>query len=117
MILAYIKSYREFFGDIPVENLTYESVRSFHNKIATTPVRADQPDVLPKISTVNRKLAYLRRILNVGIQLRGTGVNPFKMGKALINTGVEIPRERVLTYNEEIRLVAACEGPDKFTYK
>jgi integrase len=33
------------------------------------------------------------------------------MGKSLISVGDEKPRERILTLEEEARLLAACEGP------
>ena len=63
------------------------------------------------VTTVNRELAYLRRIFNVAVQNGWVLRNPFKCGDALILTSCEKRRERILTPEEETRLLAACEHP------
>src|SRR5437762_1424962 len=61
--------------------------------------------------TVNRELGVLRRVLNVALANGWIHRSPFTMGKSLISVGDEKPRERILTLEEEARLLAACEGP------
>lgn len=62
------------------------------------------------ITTVNRELQVLRRALNVALSNGWIKHNPFDMGDALITPGDERKRERILTRNEEDRLLAACAG-------
>jgi hypothetical protein len=117
-IETYLDDYLKFFGkDREISTITYEDLRLYAVHLQTTPVKRTKhqkiaPVRLPSAATVNRKLAYLRRLLNVGKQLRWLTVNPFTEGKPLINAGAERPRERVLTYDEEKRLLSACERPD-----
>jgi len=63
------------------------------------------------IATVNRELGLLRRVLNVALASGWIHKSPFTMGKSLISVGDEKPRERILTREEEERMLAACVGP------
>jgi integrase len=114
-IETYLDEYKAFFGDVPLDQLTFEDIRAYAEHVATTPIRhanaRNPPTRLPAPATVNRKLAYLRRMLNVGKRLRWLAVNPFQDGEALIKLSNEKPRDRVLTFAEETRLLAACTGP------
>jgi integrase len=120
-IEKYLDEYQDYFGaERQVESITYEDLRAFAVHLQTTPINPGyrykiRPARLPSAATVNRKLAYLRRLMNVGKQLRWLTVSPFTEGKPLINAGAERARERVLTYDEEKRLLAACELPDTET--
>ena len=60
--------------------------------------------------TVNRELRLLRRVLNVALANGWIHKSPFTMGKSLISVGDEKPRARILTREEEERLLAACTG-------
>ena len=55
-------------------------------------------------------MAYLRRLLNIAERAGMIAKNPFKTGDALIHVADEIKRERILTCEEEARLLAACIG-------
>jgi integrase len=55
-------------------------------------------------------MAYLRRMLNIAERNGWIPKNPFKMGDVLIHASDEIKRERILTRDEEERLLAACVG-------
>lgn len=57
---------------------------------------------------VNRKLAMLRRTLNVGVQLGWVPFNPFRARKALIEPRAENRRKRILTLDEEALLLDEC---------
>jgi integrase len=95
-----------------LHQISYEDVRRFSVHLATTPIKRKGTPKLPEIATINRKLAYFRRILNVGKQLRWIITNPFTEGRSLIHAKSERPRTRVLSFEEESRLLAACEDPD-----
>jgi integrase len=60
------------------------------------------------ITTVNRELGLLRRVFNVALSNGWMRENPFAKGDALITPGDEKRRERILTREEEARLLAAC---------
>jgi integrase len=65
------------------------------------------------IASVNRELALLRRMLNVAQSQGWILQNPFKAGDPLISIADEKQRERILTREEETRLLGACEGKAK----
>ncbi len=62
------------------------------------------------ITTVNRELGLLRRVFNVALSNGWIKHNPFSRGDSLINPGDEKKRERIITREEERRLLAACSG-------
>lgn len=63
------------------------------------------------IASVNRELEQLRAILNFAHREGWILRNPFQAGRALISKADEEVRERILTEDEEARLLAACVGP------
>jgi integrase len=115
-IKKYLEEFEQFFGNVSLARITYERLREFDEHISTRPIQRPGATQLPKRATVNRKLAYLRRLLNVGKQLRWIQTNPFQEGRALIKVKGEQSRERILTYDEERRLLAACVDADKVSY-
>lgn len=60
---------------------------------------------------VNRDLQTLRNVFNFAVRQSWLIKNPFSMGEPLISPAVETRRERVLTREEEERLLLACHGP------
>lgn len=57
---------------------------------------------------VNRDLQLLRNVLNFAIRQGWINQNPFALGEPLISQAVEVRRERVLSRDEEERLLLAC---------
>jgi integrase len=62
------------------------------------------------IASVNRELAVLRAALNFGKREGWLVKTPFELGAPLISKADETKRNRVLTRDEETRLLAACTG-------
>jgi integrase len=62
---------------------------------------------------VNRELEVLRRVFNVAVREGWMFKNPFNMGDSLISKADEKQRQRILSYEEEERLLAACDGRRK----
>lgn len=60
---------------------------------------------------VNRDLQLLRNVLNFAVRQGWLPKNPFSLGEPLISQAVEVRRERVLSREEEARLLLACSGP------
>jgi integrase len=105
-VQSFLKLYKAHFGKIKLRDLTYEHIRSFRLKRLRTPTKRGQRT----ITTVNRELTWLRRILNIATQKGWVQKNPFHCGDSLISAAAEKKRERILTLTEQERLLAACAG-------
>ena len=104
---GYIKVFREYFGKQKLKSVTYEDLRTFRNRRLKTPTHQSE---LRSLTTVNREMAYLRRLLNIAERNGWINKNPFKTGDSLIHVSDEVKRERVITREEEANLLAACVG-------
>lgn len=62
-----------------------------------------------KLSSVNRELATLRRMLNFAVNEGWLIANPFQKTYKVISNASEKARERVLNYDEEIILLNECK--------
>jgi integrase len=62
------------------------------------------------ITAVNRELELLRTIFSFAEHNDWVAKSPFKKGASLISKASERQRDRVLTLDEEARLLAACSG-------
>lgn len=60
------------------------------------------------MATVNRELAWLRAILSFAVENDWLIKNPFAKTKGIISMTAEVERDRVLSFAEEERLLAAC---------
>ena len=96
------------FGKSRIRSIAYSDIDLFRTaRLNTKTKRGTQR----AIATINRELALLRRVLNVAMRNGWIVRNPFNSGESLIHPGDEKPRERILTIEEEERLLAACSGP------
>jgi integrase len=109
-VKGYVNVFRDYFGRQKLRTITYEDLRTFKLKRLKTPTHQSEQR---SIATVNRELAYLRRLLNIAERNGWINKNPFKLGDVLIHLADEQKRERILTREEEIRLLAACTGRRK----
>jgi hypothetical protein len=98
--------YREHFKKIKLSDLTYDHIKQFRLTRLQTPTKRGQR----KIATVNRELTWLRRILNIAVQKEWIEKNPFHKGDSLISVAAEKKRERILTRDEEEKLISQCIG-------
>lgn len=104
---GYINLLRDHFGRRKLKSVTYEDLRAFRDRRLKSPTRQSEQRSL---TTVNREMAYLRRVLNIAERNGWIPKNPFKTGDPLIHVADEVRRERILTREEEARLLAACGG-------
>lgn len=103
---GFLKRFREYFGKRRLREITYRDVCSYNAMRLQTHTRHKRP---PKIATMNRELGVLRRIFNIGFREGWIAKNPFNAGESLISPASEYNRERILTLDEERRLLAVCE--------
>jgi integrase len=104
---GYIKVFREYFGGIKLKELTYEDIRTFRDKMLK---RSTHQSARISLTTVNRYMAYLRRILTIAERNDWIAKNLFKRGDVLIHSADEVKRSRVLTIEESQRLINAGIG-------
>jgi len=131
-VLSTLKPIRRAFGNKPVSSIKLSDIKAYKNDRIATPVvtginvktRGKNPitgrwkTVITKttrsrerkIGTVNRELAWLRAVLNFAIENGWLISNPFARSKGLIVTTAEVERDRVLSFEEEARLLEGCKS-------
>lgn len=93
------------FGDRRLRSISFHDLRAFKQARLTEPTRHGKQR---KIATVNRELSKLRRMLNIAQREGWIAQNPFTNGECLISSADEVERQRILTREEEDRLLANC---------
>lgn len=98
--------FRACFGRRRLREITYGDIRAYYAARLKQDTHYGRP---PTIATMNRELGVLRRIFNIGVREGWLGKNPLSAGESLISPASERRRERVLSLEEERRLLEACE--------
>jgi integrase len=122
-LTASLQAARDYFGRQLLRSITYGDLAAYRALRLKTPVvilkKENKKRKSPKkevtrqrsITTVNREMALLRRMLNIAEREGWIPRNPFRAGEPLINVADERKRERVISREEEEMLLAACAGP------
>jgi integrase len=100
--------FREFFGRKKLRSITYGDLATYKRLRMKIPTHQSQQRA---IGTMNRELGILRRILNIALAEQWIHRNPFKSGEPLIQPSADGIREKILTLDEERRLLEACKEP------
>jgi integrase len=104
---SHMKSLRLFFGKRLLRTISNTTLREYR----THRLGVVSPMTKAKISltTVNRELTMMRRMINVALNEGWILRNPFRGSESLINAADEKRCERILSRAEEQQLLAACE--------
>ena len=103
-LLGYL---REHFGTRKLRSITHGDIERYKTKrLSTITVRGKQRS----ITSVNRELQLMRAMFNVASREGWIIKSPFVTGHSLISVADEHKRERILSREEEMRLLAACTG-------
>jgi integrase len=108
--LECLKHFREYFGKKKLREITYGDIYAFRSLRLQTPTHYKRPRT---IGSWNREASVLRRIFNIALREGWINKNPFNSGDPLIIVSFERRRERILTLDEERRLLEACEHPQR----
>lgn len=100
--------FRAFFGARRLREIKYADLRAYYARRMREHTHYDRP---PTIATMNRELGVLRRIFTIGVREGWIQRNAFSMGEPLISPSSERRRERILTLDEERRILEACDCP------
>jgi integrase len=108
--LAALKPLQDWFAKQRIKTITHADVQTYKLKRFETPtIHGGQR----QISSVNRELELLRAMMRFAVRLGWLVRSPFEMGDPLISKADETKRERVLSHDEERRLLDACLKRDK----
>jgi integrase len=103
-----LKNLCAYFGKQRIQSITHADIESYRSvRLQTKTIYGAERT----ITGVNRELALLRVILNFARRQGWIVRNPFEMGESLISLADENRRDRLLTAEEEMRLLAVCDGP------
>lgn len=101
-----LKLLTSHFGKRRVKSITFADLETYKNQRLSLATKSGGER---SIATVNRELALLRSVFSFAKQSGWIARSPFEQGKALISTAIETKRERILTREEEDRLLSACD--------
>jgi integrase len=106
---AHLKHFKEFFGKIRLRDVDVSHLRAYRLKRLRTKTKRGTN---VNVSTVNREMNTLKAMFTEARILKWILVNPFSEAKRgdLIRTRDEKKRKVTLSYDQEVRLLAACEG-------
>ena len=103
--IAAVNTLKEHFGKRQLRGITHANIRAFRAERLAKPTKAKKQR---SVVAVNRELEKMRRLLNVAEREGWILRNPMRGGDPLISIADERKRERILTRDEELRLLAAC---------
>jgi integrase len=126
---GFLETLTRHFGTKPVRSISHDDIERFNLKRLKEPTRGDiarhekelkiNPDAelhtTRTIASVNRELELMRAVMRFAQRQGYIMRSPFEMGAPLISKANEARRERVLTLEEERRLLEAC-GPRTIVY-
>jgi integrase len=106
-VRGYARALNEFFNDRTIGGISYSDLESYKTTRLQTKTRRGKGRA---IASVHRELATLRRLLNIAEREGWIAKSPFRKGDVLISAADERKGSRVMSADEEARLLAACYG-------
>jgi len=103
----YLKVLVEHFGRHRIRSITHSDIEQFKLLRLKTPTRSGEQR---SIADVHRTLEVMRAALHFAVRSGWLIRSPFETGAPLISKADETERDRVLSRDEEGRLLAACVG-------
>ena len=97
-----------YFGDRPIQSITRPDIEEFRQHRFTVPTWRKQQRT---IRTVNYELAVLRQVFYFAKSKRWLDYPPEEMFRKLISPANETKRDRLLTHEEQKKLIEHCRGP------
>src|SRR5262245_45521787 len=104
-----LKTLVSHFGAKRVRAITHGDILKYKLKRLRDPNRDKKGRAL-KIATINRELQLLRPVLNFAKRKGWIDRSPFELGESLISTAGEKRRDRILSRDEEARLLDQLVG-------
>jgi integrase len=108
-VLNHIRVLRQHFHKMKLNKLSYSSIEQFKLERLSQPLQRTTKRNRT-LASVHRTLSILRTMLHVAEREGWISRNPFAAGKPLINLSHELPRERIITRDEEAKLLMLSIG-------
>jgi len=102
-----LKNLIEYFGKRRIRAITYADIEEYRSERLSTKTILTKKE--RSIGDVHRSLARLRAIFTYAVQKEWLNRNPFSKGDPLISMALEVPRERVLSTEEQRKILQACQ--------
>lgn len=109
----YLSVLKTHFGAKRITFITHNDIEKFKLKRLATITKYGRER---SVSDVNHSLKLLRAMLRFAITKSWLLESPFLKGKPLISTADENKRDRILSFDEERRLIAVCSEKREMTY-
>lgn len=106
-VKGYAKALDAYFGERALGSISYSDLESYKAERLRGQTRRGKGRA---IASVNRELATLRRLFNIAEREGWIARSPMRRGDSLISIADERRGTRVLSYEEEARLLDACTG-------
>lgn len=97
-----------YFGNNRVKDIRPADLEAFKRKRLATPTKSGKAE--RTIAAVNRELEVMRAVLRWAVRQGWLQRSPFESAEAIISKADEARRNRVLSADEEARLLAACSS-------
>lgn len=104
--LSFLKALVEFFGKQRIREITAVDLERYRTQRLRTPTKRG----VRSITSVNKELGLLRAVFNWSKRRGFLSTNPFDNAESLISPADEVKRDRLITKEEEERLLAVCIG-------
>lgn len=106
-VKGYAKAINEVFADRALGSISYADLESYKSERLRGKTKRGKGR---SIASVNRELATMRRLFNIAEREGWIARSPFRRGDPIISIADERKGVRVLSFEEETRLLAACTG-------
>lgn len=115
-----INMLKKFFGKRLIKQITTESLTDYkiwriNNGSQHPVIKGKSEHKQIKLATVNRELSTMRRMMRFAYG-KGWILKDIFFNAKVIEMSAEIERTRLLTVDEEIRLLTACQGEREIEY-
>ncbi len=103
----YVKTLVAHFGNKRVRAITHADIEAFKLMRLRTKTKTGGQRT---VAAVNRELETMRAMMNFAKRQGWISDNPFNLGEPLIDRGAERSRERIISFEEEEKLLAQFIG-------
>lgn len=104
---GHVRTLEGYFNARRIKSITHDDIEKFRTLRLNTPINEEKER---SIASVNRELEVLRAMFRLAVRQGWIIRSPFDLGNSLISKADETQRERVLSHEEETRLLSACTG-------
>lgn len=117
-VLSNLKHLRSYFGPRLISSITPQSLMDYRDKRMEPqfPKGGKGGAVQLKVATIHRELSVMRRMMRYAHRNEWLTRDVFYNADGLFKISLESSRNRILTSDEEVQLIDACDGSWDRTY-